>query len=327
MHKPTAYIISILLCLILTKAALVSQSIELDHGVEIPRVGFGTAGLGGMDASVVMEAVAAGVRLIDTAQAPEWYSEERVGRGLSDYLSAVDGTVSYTDLYIVTKVHPRSFQRNALYDAMSTSRRLLRNNHGPVDLALLHSPFCWQGHCTRQQESHTWQEAWRGLEEMKMDGSILRNIGVSNFGASQLQELLVLTNTKVTAVQNWCDPYHQDREVRALAAEHGVLYMAYSSLGTQWQGKRDLQHRNPVLNSPELLSIAAAYGTTVSDVVMCWLLQEDALVIPRSTSSEHILANSMQHRAVGSTHYQCFLSELDLAVIRALDGTLGTPWD
>lgn len=46
------------------------------------------------------------------------------------------------------------------------------------------------------------------------------------------------------------DPFHQDREVRRLAAEHGIEYMAYSSFGTQWGDS------NPVLEDPTLLQVS-----------------------------------------------------------------------
>lgn len=302
---------------------LVSSFIRLDHGVKMPRVGLGTAALQGLDASVVLEAASSGVRLIDTAQAPEWYSEERVGRGIRDYVSlSTERRASNADFFVITKIHPRSFGQPDLHDALGQSRWLLLRAERPLDLVLIHAPFCWQGHCTEQQQQQTWQTAWRHLEAAKQDGQML-GIGVSNFDATQLQELLQLSNTKVTAVQNWCDPFHQDRDTRRLAAEHGVQYIAYSSFGTQW-GRR----RNPVLESPELKSIAAAHDTSVTDVVLCWLLQEGAVAIPRSTSSQHIIANSLQHRYDAQRQaYRCFLTDEDLAVIRALDGTLGNPWD
>lgn len=164
------------------------------------------------------------------------------------------------------------------------------------------------------------------------------NIGVSNFDVTQLAELLHLADSKVAAVQNWCDPFHQDRAVRALAAENGVAYMAYSTLGTQWESKLG---RNPVLTAPALMRIAAEHGdgTSVADVALSWALQEGLVAVPRSTSSEHIRRNSWSHLSPSPPgpparprrdelgRLRCFLSEKDMRDIRALDGTLGLPWD
>ena len=163
------------------------------------------------------------------------------------------------------------------------------------------------------------------MEALKTAG-LVDNVGVSNFDVTQLQALLELTDTRVGAVQNWCDPFHQDRWVRSLAERNGVVYMAYSSLGTQWLGKTG--GVNPVLQSPELQRIAAAHSASVSEVVLCWLLQEGAVAIPRSSSPQHISDNSLGRlRDEPSGGFRCFLSLQDLSDILALDGTLGLPWE
>lgn len=65
-----------------------------------------------------------------------------------------------------------------------------------------------------------WQDAWRELEDLYSKGAV-RAIGVSNFSESLLRELLGMATVAPAAVQNWMDPFHQDRAVRALCAEHG----------------------------------------------------------------------------------------------------------
>ena len=49
----------------------------------MPRVGFGTAGLGEGTAAAVRSALSAGYRLLDSAQAREWYREDLVGEALA----------------------------------------------------------------------------------------------------------------------------------------------------------------------------------------------------------------------------------------------------
>lgn len=81
-----------------------------------------------------------------------------------------------------------------------------------LDVVLLHSPRCWTGHCTLEEDSYRWQDAWRNLEALYEQGYV-SNIGVSNFNPSELMELLQLAKQPVTVVQNWMDPFHQDKEV------------------------------------------------------------------------------------------------------------------
>lgn len=65
-----------------------------------------------------------------------------------------------------------------------------------------------------------WQEGWRELEQLYSEGAV-RAIGVSNFSQGLLRELLLMATVVPAAVQNWMDPFHQDKAVRALCAEHG----------------------------------------------------------------------------------------------------------
>jgi alcohol dehydrogenase (NADP+) len=165
------------------------------------------------------------------------------------------------------------------------------------------------------------------LEEAHADGAV-RAIGVSNFDTHQLQELLMMTDTKPGLLQNWMDPFHQDNGVRALCREHGITYMAYSTFGTQWTHKRG---ENPVFSSVTLQAIAAAHSSagdakTVSDVVISWAVQEGVVVLPRSTQEAHIAANAGMLPSAGHSQYATFLSDDDMTTIRALDGSIGSLW-
>ena len=55
---------------------------------------------------------------------------------------------------------------------------------------------------------------------MYSDGAV-GAIGVSNFSEDLLRELLGWAAVVPATVQNWMDPFHQDRGVRALCAEKG----------------------------------------------------------------------------------------------------------
>jgi diketogulonate reductase-like aldo/keto reductase len=124
--------------------------------------------------------------------------------------------------------------------------------------------------CTKEQERVTWKTAWRNLEEAMAAGQALA-IGVSNFHMHDLEQLLDMADAKVSVVQNWMDPFNQDTAVREFCKRHGIVYMAYSSFGTQWQHK--LKGRNPVFESAELQAIADKHSTTIAQVVLSWVMQ------------------------------------------------------
>ena len=307
----------------------VSYDVHLSHGLHIPRVGLGTAGLPGKTVAVVREALAAGVRLLDSAQAEEWYSEEDVGKGIVEYCAESEGNRNQLwDLVIITKIHPRSFREDLMRDIITRSRQLFYSGWYPtkesLDVVLLHSPYCWTGHCTKEEEAISWQEAWKSLEKFKERGKI-RAIGVSNFDVNQLKELEGFANTKIAIVQNWMDPLHQDVQVRKFCKDRGIVYMAYSSLGTQWDGK--FRGRNPVLENKTLQKISIEHETSVAAVVASWLLQEGVITIPRASSTEHIRENAFFGKRGDDGSFPVFLTYSNMQDIRSIDGSVGVPWE
>lgn len=262
----------------------VSASVVLlSNGVEMPRVGLGTAARLGTE--TVALALAAGVKLVDTARATEWYDEDAVARAVARF--------NRSDVFVVTKLHPRDHGTESCRRAIADSAAKFG---GYVDLFLLHYEKCWPGFCT---QTGTWQESWRVMEA----SSSVRSIGVSNF--ADLTELLAFARAGPHVVQNWMDPFHQDRATRALCKDRGIVYMSYSTLGTQWG-------LNPVKESPVLRRIARAHDATVYAVTLAWALSRDAIVIPRASKPDHIRSNANLDLA---------LSNAELEEIDALDGT------
>lgn len=299
-----------------------------DHSrINLHKIGFGTAGLKPNTAEVVKLALDRGVRLIDTAQAQEWYDEAGVGVGVSQFQNE-HGLVD-DDIMIVTKIHPRSYSFTAMDQKLAESKKLL--NRTSLDVVLLHTPHCWQGHCTPEELKITWQTGWRNLERLSEKHNI-KAIGVSNFHVELLEELLEMSNSKVSVVQNWMDPYHQDRDTRAFCLEHHIQYMAYSSFGTQWQGSRRVRH-NPVLSTnrdknPVLVDLSLSRGVSIARVVLAWALGLEGLtIIPRSARESHIEDNFGFLRGEEGSVFPFVLSEEELRAIEGLDGSIGDPWD
>jgi diketogulonate reductase-like aldo/keto reductase len=131
----------------------------------------------------------------------EWYREADVGRAILD-----SDCQAPKDIVVVTKVHPRSYQIDAMRDSLEQSQLDLFGKQRKLDVVLLHAPFCWEGHCNTDQtqflSKHGWQAAWRNLEQMHDEG-LVSAIGVSNFQPHQLKELLSFANKRVAVVQNF----------------------------------------------------------------------------------------------------------------------------
>ena len=99
--------------------------------------------------------------MLDTAQAEEWYNEKGVGEALKYYTD--ESKTSLSNIKVVTKIHPRSFSYNKMLPAIEKSMNHLimntTNTNTPkqsLDVVLIHSPRCWEGHCTEEEEKVSW---------------------------------------------------------------------------------------------------------------------------------------------------------------------------
>lgn len=281
-------------------------NVTLSNGLLMPRIGFGCAGHA--SAAQVETALRAGVRLLDTAQAREWYDEDAVVAGL-----AASG-VARGAVVVVTKLHPRD---HGSLTAALRIRESAAKFGGTVDVFLQHYPTCWDGLCGgsgwREEVEGDWRDSWRAMEAA-YDAGLVGAIGVSNFGARDLDALLKFARVRPHVLQTWMDPFHSERALRKVCAREGVAFMAYSTLGTQWR-----RAANPVLRSETLRSIGKKYGAGPAAVAIAWASLRGAVVLPRSSSAAHIAANAGAPLC---------LSEADLAAVDALDGTLdGVPED
>ena len=176
----------------------------LNEDYDFPLLGLGTAALGGdLTYNIVVSAIEQGIRMIDTAQAKEWYDEKEVGKALQ-YIHSENKLLKQSHIITVTKVHPRDFElnkmRNAVHLSLSNLKHTINTTITSLDIVLLHSPYCWQGHCTQEEERVTWQTGWRNLEILKKEG-LIDHIGVSNFDVRLLGELLSFTDSKVSVIQ------------------------------------------------------------------------------------------------------------------------------
>ncbi len=123
-----------------------------------------------------------------------------------------------------------------------------------------------------------------------------------------LEELLAHANEPPSVNQIEVSPFHQQREVRALCARHGIVVEAYSPLT---KGAR--------LAHPAILRLAASAGCTPSQVLLRLGLERGLVVLPKSTHPDRLAENLA---VLG-----CALGPDDLAVLDTLDEGLATGWD
>jgi len=249
-----------------------------------------------------VRAIEAGYRLFDTAQAKEWYLEAELGEALE-----MSGA-NRSSLFITTKLHPRDLGETSTLAAFPRSLSNLRTTY--LDAFLLHYPRCFGSLCGPAPAEGTWKDSWRALEALYERGEV-RAIGVSNFGTPELKELIEsVARIRPHVVQSWMDPLHQERPLREFCRAHGILFQAYSTLGTQWAGRG--VKVNPVLRHPVIGGIASKVLRSAAQVTLRWALQHGVAIIPRSSKPAHMAASLRL--------FDFELSPAQMNAIDALDG-------
>ena len=146
--------------------------------------------------------------------------------------------------------------------------------------------------------------AWDGMQRAHERG-YARAIGVSNYSAAELDELLAVADVQPSVDQVQFSPFEYRRGLMEACEERQVVIEAYSLLGT---GRH--------LGDRALAEIADRTGRTRAQVLIRWCVQHDLVVLPKSTHRERIQENAQV--------FDFSLSEEDMAALDALDGTGGT---
>ena len=255
-------------------------TVTLNNGVEMPILGFGVYQVGPAETErAVSDALAAGYRLIDTAAA--YGNEEAVGRAIRNSGIARD------ELFITTKLWVQDAGEQNTKRAFDESAAKLGLDQ--LDLYLIHQPF------------GDYYSEWRAMQDLHREGRI-RAIGVSNFAADRLVDLVL--NNEITPAVNQIEtnPFHQNVDYQKLLRSEGVQIESWGPFA---------EGRNDLLSNPTLAAIGEPHGKSVAQVVLRWLIQRDVVVIPKTVSPERMAQNL--------DVFDFALTDDDMAAIAGLD--------
>jgi diketogulonate reductase-like aldo/keto reductase len=240
---------------------VVESHIVESHGARIPLLGLGTWDLRGrVCARVVEQALRLGYRHIDTAQMYE--NEREVGEGLRA------SGVKRDDVFVTTKIWPSHFAPLEL--ERSARERLAQLRLNEVDLLLLHWP----------NPQIPLAETLGALARVKRDG-LARHIGISNFTVALIEEALKVTTEPLVCDQFECHPFLDQSKLIAACRKHGLAVVAYSPIARGDARKNDVLKR-----------IGAAHKKTATQVCLRFLVQQDIVVIPRTSKVERLSENA-----------------------------------
>ena len=247
-------------------------------GVKMPRIIYGTAWKKDRTADLVVKAIQAGFRGIDTACQPMHYNEPLVGTALQ---RLKDHGIEREGLFLQTKFTPLSGQdpRQVPYDKNSpvelqvaqsfeTSQKNLQTEY--VDSLVLHSPMA----------THTLlMKVWGAMEKIHKVGGA-RQLGISNcYHTEVMRSLYADAKVKPAVVQNrFYQQTGYDADLRHWCSNHGVIYQSFWTLTA-----------NPhILSSKTVRTIARKYKKTEAQIFFRYLSHSGIVPLTGTTSEQHM---------------------------------------
>lgn len=233
------------------------EYISLNNGVKMPMAGIGTFLLSPDEAEAsVLHALECGYRLIDTANA--YVNEKAVG------LAMKRSGLPREEIFLETKLWPSFYEQDDAVD-----QTLARLDTAYIDLLLIHQP------------AGNYIAGYQQMEKAYKEGKV-RAIGLSNFTAAQIQEILDICEVKPAVLQTEVHPYSQEKELKAFLAKEEIVIQAWYPLG---HGDKAL------IEEPLFTRLAAKYGKTNAQIILRWHIQDGNIVIPGSKNPAHIQDN------------------------------------
>ena len=257
------------------------EFVTLNNGVKMPLEGFGVVQVPdpAQCEQAVLDAIASGYRLIDTAAA--YMNEKAVGEAIKK------SGVPREELFITTKLWVQDASYEAAKKAIQTSLDNLGLSY--LDLYLIHQPM------------GDYVGAYRAMEEAYKEGK-LKAIGVCNFYPHRLADLCETVEVIPAVNQVELHPFFQQENALALMKEYGVVPEAWGPFAEGNHG---------IFTHPVLTAIGQKYGKSAAQVALRWNVQRGVVVIPKSVHKERIEQN------MNIWDFQ--LSDEDMAEIAKLD--------
>ena len=242
------------------------KTIQLNNGVHIPAIGYGTYKTSENDVSIILSAIECGYRLLDTASI--YKTEQQTGAAIRE------SGIPREEITVISKVWRNDLGYHKTKEAFAKSLKQTGLNY--LDLYLIHWP-------ANARNFNNWQktnaETWRAMEELLEEGKI-KSIGVSNFWPEHLEALLDSAKIKPAVNQIEFHPGYWQPETTQYCKEKGIVLQAWSPLA-----------RGRIFGNEILIEIANRHQKTVSQIALRWIVQQGVIPIPKAASKERMNEN------------------------------------
>lgn len=259
---------------------IMNEAFSLCNDTNVPKLGLGTWFIDDAHAAeVVRQAVAAGYRHVDTAQA---YGNERgVGEGIRS--CGIDRERLFVTSKIAAETKTYASATKAIDDILATM------GLDYLDLVLIHSPQPWaefrdpSRRCYRENV-----QTWHALEDAYASGKV-RAIGVSNFLEDDLDNLLENCIVRPMVDQVLCHVGNTPSDLIGFCQRQRIQVEAYSPIA-----------HGAVLANPGVKAIADRYLVTVAQLCIRYVLQLGCVALPKTADPDHLRSNTQIDFAISN---------------------------
>jgi diketogulonate reductase-like aldo/keto reductase len=233
-------------------------TLTLPSGDELPQIGFGTWNIQGETLQEgVRTALDAGYTHIDTAEG--YKNEAEIGEVLAEY--------DRDDVFLTSKVLAKNLNYDSLLESCRDSLDRLGTDY--LDLYLIHWP----------NPAISLRESLDAMATLHGEG-LVRNVGVSNFSAYQLSCAHHVSDVPIAVNQIEFHPWFQRPDLVEYCRETDTVVEAAAPLA-----------RTEVFEDDIVRELADRHDRHPAQIVLKWAIERDIVVLPKSSSPEHVRAN------------------------------------
>ncbi|KAI2625216.1 NAD(P)H-dependent D-xylose reductase [Xylaria nigripes] len=287
-----------------------AHSHKLASGYTMPLVGFGIWKVPRETcADQVYNAIKLGYRYIDGAW--DYQNSAEAGQGVRRAID--EGIVKREDLFITSKLWNNYHKREHAFEMAKLELEAWGIDY--FDLFLIHFPIAlefipfdqlrWPCFWTDKAQTKVsplskvpFSETWKALEDMvqtpENPNGFVKSIGVSNFSAQPIYDILSYAKIPISVLQIEHHPYLTQPQLVKMAQENNIAVTGYSSFGPQsfLELKNEVALQAKSLFEVDVIkNIAKKHGMTPGQVVLRWNTQRNITVIPKSNKVDRLKEN------------------------------------
>jgi diketogulonate reductase-like aldo/keto reductase len=194
---------------------------------------------------------------VDTAEG--YMNESEIGDVVAEY--------DREELFLTSKVLPKNLGYESVLQSCEASLERLGTDY--LDLYLIHWP----------NPAISLRETFDAMATLHEQGKV-RNVGVSNFSAYQLSAARHVSDVPIAVNQIELHPLFQRPDLVEYCRETDTVVEAAAPLA-----------RTEVFDDETIQELAEQYDKTPAQIVLRWAVENDVVVLPRSSSPDHVREN------------------------------------